>query len=136
MSKEKRDELKQKFEDDFSQLESFQSSFLFSFFEQKQKIQELLKKPLFQLTTEEFLFINNKTANEITPSNTDQNAQSKKYVYGIKGIATLFGCSKPTANRLKKSKKIDAAITQIGRKIIVDADLAMKLAKVEKGGRK
>jgi hypothetical protein len=37
---------------------------------------------------------------------------------------------------LKKSKKIDAAITQIGRKIIVDADLAMKLAKVEKGGRK
>ncbi|WP_422718368.1 DUF3853 family protein [Flavobacterium psychraquaticum] len=100
------------------------------------EIQELLKKPLFQLTTEEFLFINNKTSNEITPSNTDQNTQSKKYVYGIKGIATLFGCSKPTANRLKKSKKIDAAITQIGRKIIVDADLAMKLAKVEKGGRK
>jgi hypothetical protein len=46
------------------------------------EIQELLKKPLFQLTTEEFLFINNKSSNEITSSNTDQNTQSKKYVYG------------------------------------------------------
>lgn len=35
--------LKQSFEDDFSDLKSFDSSFLFSFFEQKQKIQELLK---------------------------------------------------------------------------------------------
>lgn len=35
--------LKQGFEDDFSDLESFEPSFLFSFFEQKQKIQELLK---------------------------------------------------------------------------------------------
>ena len=29
----------------------------------------------------------------------------------------------PTANRIKKSGKIDRAITQIGRKIIVDADM-------------
>ena len=46
---------------------------------------------------------------------------------GILGIANLFDCSRSTANRLKKSKKIDAAITQIGRKIIVDAELALKL---------
>ena len=44
----------------------------------------------------------------------------RKYVYGILGIAKLFGCSLPTANRIKKSGKIDKAITQIGRKIIVD----------------
>lgn len=36
----------------------------------------------------------------------------KKYVYGIAGIAKLFGCSIPTANRIKKSGKIDQAITQ------------------------
>ncbi|HCC52888.1 MAG TPA: hypothetical protein DEQ30_13245, partial [Porphyromonadaceae bacterium] len=61
---------------------------------------------------------------------------SKKYVYGIVGIARLFGCSMPTANRIKKSGKIDRAITQIGRKIIVDADLALELAGRKTGGRK
>ena len=39
------------------------------------------------------------------------------------------GCSVPTANRIKKSGVIDKAITQIGRKIVVDADLALSLAK-------
>ena len=100
------------------------------------EIQELLKKPLFQLTTEEFLFVNNKNSIDIKSSNTEPIHVNKKYVYGIKGIATLLGCSKPTANRIKKSKKIDAAITQIGRKIIVDADLALQLAKAKTGGRK
>ena len=56
-------------------------------------------------------------------------------MYGIPGIARLFGCSLPTANRIKKSGKIDKAITQIGRKIIVDAELALELAGKKKGGR-
>ena len=60
----------------------------------------------------------------------------KKYVYGISGIARLFGCSMPTANRIKKSGKISKAITQIGRKIIVDAELALELAGHKSGGRK
>ena len=100
------------------------------------EIQELLKKPLFQLTTEEFLFVNNESSIDTKSSNAEPVPLNKKYVYGINGIATLFGCSKPTANRLKKSKKIDAAITQVGRKIIVDADLALKLVKQSKKGRK
>ena len=100
------------------------------------EIKELLKKPLFQLTTEEFLFVNNKNSIDIKYSNPEPIQVNKKYVYGINGIATLFGCSKPTANRLKKSKKIDAAITQIGRKIIVDAELALKLVREEKKGRR
>lgn len=53
--------------------------------------------------------------------------------YRIEGIARIFGCSVPTANRIKKSGIIDKAITQIGRKIVVDADLALSLAK-ESGG--
>lgn len=60
----------------------------------------------------------------------------KKQVYGIVGIARLFGCSIPTANRIKQSGKIDKAITQIGRKIIVDAELALELAGRKTGGRK
>lgn len=61
---------------------------------------------------------------------------TEKHVYGIRGIAELFGCSIPTANRIKASGKIDQAITQIGRKIIVDADLAFELAGRKTGGRK
>lgn len=61
---------------------------------------------------------------------------SKRYVYGIVGIAKLFGYSMPTANRIKKSGRIDRAITQIGRKIIVDAELALELAGHKTGGRK
>lgn len=30
----------------------------------------------------------------------------KKYVYGIAGIAKLFGCSIPTANRIRKAGKL------------------------------
>ena len=41
-----------------------------------------------------------------------------------------------TANRIKKSGKIDKAITQIGRKIIIDAELALELAGKKTGGRK
>ena len=57
-----------------------------------------------------------------------QSEAPKKYVYGIDGISTLFNCSIPTANRIKASGKIDKAIKQIGRKIIVDAELALELA--------
>ena len=62
--------------------------------------------------------------------------ENKKYVYGIRGIAGLFNCSIPTANRIKASGKIDGAITQIGRKIIVDADLAIDLASRKTGGKR
>lgn len=60
----------------------------------------------------------------------------QKYVYGIAGIARLFNCSVPTANRIKKSGRIDKAIKQIGRKIVVDAELALQLAGERQGGRR
>ena len=52
----------------------------------------------------------------------------RRYEYGLRGIGKIFNCSIPTAQRLKGSGAIDAAITQIGRKIVVDADLAIELA--------
>lgn len=70
--------------------------------------------------------------NEASPTGS---RQGKKYVYGIGGIARLFGCSIPTANRIKKSGRINRAITQIGRKIIVDADMALELAGRKSGER-
>jgi len=56
----------------------------------------------------------------------------KKYLHGLAGIAELFGCSRTTASEIKKSLVIDEAITQVGRTIVVDADLALRLARKQK----
>lgn len=87
------------------------------------------------MTGEEFLYLQQNGEQREPPSYVVAD-NSKKYVYGIRGIAELFGCSMPTANRIKQSGKIDKAITQIGRKIIVDAELALELAGRKTGGRR
>ena len=46
-------------------------------------------------------------------------------VEGIRGIAQIYHCSVPTAQRIKNSGKIDCAITQVGRKIVVDTRTAL-----------
>lgn len=96
---------------------------------------DLKGKPLWQMTGEEFLML--QTGNGYLRRDPIPNSEgkNKKYVYGISGIAQIFGCSMATANRIKKSGKIGKAITQIGRKIIVDARLALELAGQKKGGR-
>jgi hypothetical protein len=98
-------------------------------------LHELKQKPLWQMTGEELLSLlqSERVTKEVVTPIIDS---SKKYVYGIAGIARLFGCSMPTANRIKQSGKIDKAITQIGRKIIIDSDLALELAGRKTGGRK
>ena len=98
-------------------------------------IHELIEKPLWQMTGKEFLFLQQNGGQNNRLESPTVNPD-KKYVYGILGISQLFGCSIPTAHRIKKGGKIDRAITQIGRKIIVDADLALELAGRKTGGRK
>lgn len=99
--------------------------------EEKLNLNQLLQKPIAMMTGEELCFLITKSV-ENTETVTPQVASKGNY-YGIEGIARVFGCSVPTANRIKKSGIIDKAITQIGRKIVVDADLALSLAK-EYGG--
>lgn len=60
----------------------------------------------------------------------------KHYVYGLKGLCDLFGCSTATAARIKKSGVIDAAISQVGNTIIIDADLAVDLLRIHKNVKK
>ncbi|WP_373248768.1 DUF3853 family protein [Bacteroides thetaiotaomicron] len=68
----------------------------------------------------------------------DTTKDNKRFVYGLAGIAGLFGCSKTTANRIKQSGRIDGAITQVGSLIIVDAEKALELVgkKVQRYTRK
>lgn len=93
------------------------------------ELQTLLSKPVWQMTGEELLFLSRQSADTNTnqpPAN--EPVATKHYVYGIAGICEIFSCSKPTAIRIKKSGRIDKAITQVGRKIVIDADLALQLA--------
>ncbi|MDM1415774.1 DUF3853 family protein [Myroides odoratimimus] len=93
-------------------------------------LNELKEKPVWQMTGQELLNLLKEIAvNESPHSSTNQSKDtlSKRYVYGIRGIAELFGCSISTANKIKKEGKIRSAILQYGRKIIVDAELALEL---------
>ena len=91
----------------------------------------LMEKPIWQMTGQELLQLLKNSENEKKQDelviNPKRKEVPKNYVYGIKGIANLFGCSISTASRLKKEGKIQKAIMQRGRKIVVDADLALEL---------
>ena len=92
----------------------------------------LLQTPVCMMTGEQLAFLVsnlpllNKQGNKA--SSDEESPKPRRLVYGIQGIADTFGCSIPTANRIKRSGVIDDAITQVGRKIVVDADLALELA--------
>lgn len=64
--------------------------------------------------------------------NMEQQPQQGNYVYGLKGLAKLLGCSKTTAARLKATGKYDEAITQIGALLIIDADAVLRIARENK----
>ena len=84
---------------------------------------ELLDKPIFTMTGREFIELQ-KMVNQVT---TPEPKPEKNFKIGINGIAQIFNCSYRYAQVIKNSGKIDLAITQHGRKITVDAELAIKL---------
>lgn len=88
-------------------------------------IMPLLDKPIWQLSGREFAALMRSTLKEM--ENGKEEEPKKRFVFGLDGICDLFGCSKSTAERIKQSGIIDAAISQVKRKIVVDADLALQL---------
>lgn len=78
------------------------------------------KKPLLQLTVEEFLDLQK------------NNIPEKKYEYGLKGLAKTLGCSRSKAAELKSSGILDDAIIQNGHLIIIDKEKAMELMALHK----
>ncbi|MBB6370090.1 DUF3853 family protein [Chryseobacterium shigense] len=78
------------------------------------------KKPLLQLTVEEFLDLQK------------NNVPEKKYEYGLKGLAKTLGCSRSKAAEIKSSGILDDAIIQNGHLIIIDKDKAMELMALHK----
>ncbi|WP_283162250.1 DUF3853 family protein [Elizabethkingia miricola] len=71
--------------------------------------------PLWQISVGNFLELQHK------------NKVDKRYEYGLKGIAKIFGCSVSHANRIKGSGIIDEAIVQNGNIIIIETEKALQL---------
>lgn len=95
-------------------------------------LEQLLQTPVCYMSGEELAYliynagiIQQDKKSEIVDTILEKE---RKLAYGISGIAETFNCSIPTANRIKKSGVIDKAISQVGRKIILDVDLALELA--------
>lgn len=102
---------------------------------------QLLKLPLWQYTGEQLLelldsrIVKDSTAAESHISNQSVTDVTKRWlVYGIKGLCDLLQCSKATAHRIKNSGIIKDAITQSGRKIVIDAQKALDLIQEHKKG--
>lgn len=65
-----------------------------------------------------------------TPTNYphDKPPEVKKHlVYGLAGLAKLLGVCKSTASKIKSSGILSPAISQHGKVIVIDADLALEL---------
>ena len=74
-------------------------------------INDLKQKPVAMMTGEELSFlIDSRMATWATEI---ASLSQRRIYYGIEGIAQIFGCSVPTANRIKKSGVIDDAITRL-----------------------
>ena len=85
------------------------------------KIENLLNKPLWQMTGEEFMFLSKSATSDSAPRQpkVTVDASSHKYVYSLSGIAQLFGCSIPTANRIKKILPFSRGMTHFLRNTAV-----------------
>lgn len=97
-------------------------------------LNQLLQKPVAMMTGEELYYLLENSMSAKTKESAPV-AIAKKMFYGMQGIMEIFGCSVATANRIKKSGIIDDAITQIGRKIIIDGEKALALVKANGGFR-
>lgn len=82
---------------------------------------------LIDLTVAQLAEIIDKAVEDSLRRRQPQQDSSPQFVYGIKGIAALFGVSERQARYIKSSGAISKAIRQQGRTIVTDATLALQL---------
>jgi hypothetical protein len=104
-------------------------------------INELYSTPIWKMTGEELAklissVIEGKLGRIGQDGMTTPGDDNHQYAYGIQGICDIFGCSRPTALRIKRSGAINEAISQIDRTIVIDRQKALDLVKNRKHGRR
>lgn len=81
--------------------------------------QNYMNRPLSELTVGELL--------DLIQSAVSISTLPRRTVHGLQGLADLLGVSISQAKRVVKSGQIDGAVARNGRKIVVDADKALRL---------
>ena len=89
------------------------------------------KKPIFSATLGDLV---EALQESLGLAMTDAPAEdtTKRLVYGYTGIKELLGCGDTAVWRLLRSGVIDAAVSKHGKIIVVDADLALELLRLNK----
>lgn len=85
-------------------------------------------KPISILTAEELMEVLETVLRKFMNTANSMDSLPQNRVYGIHGIEKLFNVSHKTAQHYKDTF-LKPAVMQNGRKIVVDADMAMKLFK-------
>ena len=87
-----------------------------------------MERPLYTLTIGEFTDLMSQFYSNVTKSDQQPGYpnSTKHLYYGLRGVQELFGCSHKQA-QYYKDNVIQEAVSQNGRKIVVDGDLALKL---------
>ena len=103
-------------------------------------VQDLLEKPIWQMTGKEFLALSNAAAKQaiqeipkVQPETADDSQKEStityeegKYVFGLRGICQLFGVARTTAHYYKNTF-LKPAIIQHGQKLLIDRNMALRL---------
>lgn len=97
---------------------------------------EVFNKPLLQATLGDLKEVIRELMTENTPQPLPPKSEKKNLVYGLKGLASLLGCSIPTANRIKKEGVIRSATYQVNKLVAFDADEVMNLLRADAKQRK
>lgn len=82
---------------------------------------------IIDLTVAQLAEVIDKAVEESIRRRQDAGPAQPRLVYGIKGIAQVFGVSERQARYIKSSGVISKVIRQQGRTIVTDANLALQL---------
>lgn len=99
------------------------------------KTLELRDKPLFQSTLGDLVDVMKEELGFASESGNDEKGNTfpsgdKHYVRGMKELAAALHCSVSTAQRIKSSGVIDAAISQNGKVVVIDVERALDILRV------
>lgn len=96
-------------------------------------VQDLLEKPIWQMTGAEFLALSNVTRPAETSRNPEKSPEATtplyeegQYAFGLRGICQLFGVGRTTAHYYRKTF-LKPAIIQRGQKLLIDRKMALRL---------
>lgn len=90
-----------------------------------QKVTKMNDKYLFQLTVGEFLEL----VGQQRPEEIGTPPPERRYVFGLDGLCKLLGCCHTTAQSLKNSGALKGCYSQVGRKLVFDAEAVLEALK-------